>query len=64
MTRDEAKIFWPMIKAYSEGKTIQISVLDGYGKIIEWEDLEEPTFDTSPGYVTATDYRIKPEDKS
>lgn len=52
MTIKEAKIILPIIKAYSEGKTIQV-----YSPIKrEWEDIEDPAFNCSPG-----GYRIKPE---
>lgn len=54
MTREEAKELLPIIKAYAEGKTIQM--FDNVA--IEWRDLNEPKFD---GKLSR--YRIKPEPK-
>ena len=53
MTREEAKELLPIIKAYSEGKDIEILVSTG-----EWELLTDPYFDNEPSR-----YRIKPEPK-
>ena len=54
MTREKAANLWPVIKAYSEGKEIQISKrLDG-----EYRDIDGPYFDSSDSF-----YRIKPEKK-
>lgn len=53
MTREEAKELLPIIKAYAEGKTIQI-----FDDRNEWNDLNKPTFDGDP-----SSYRIKPEPK-
>lgn len=53
MTREEAKELLPVIKAYAEGKTVQIK-----NKIGRWADLYEPNWDFSPDK-----YRIKPEPK-
>ena len=52
MTREEAKEWLPIIKAFAEGKTVQIKVR---GK---WVDLCETDFSRSPD-----EYRIKPEPK-
>ena len=52
MTREEAKELLPIIKAFAEGKTVQIKVR---GK---WVDLCETDFSRSPD-----EYRIKPESK-
>lgn len=52
MTREEAKKLLPVIKAFAEGKTIQIKGRD------KWVDLCETDFSCSPD-----DYRIKPEPK-
>ena len=52
MTRKEAKEFLPIIKAFADGKTIQISYKN------EWITLSEFNFDKNPKI-----YRIKPEPK-
>lgn len=52
MTREEAGRFWPIIKAYSEGKQIEFSdPRDG-----EWNLIEEPDFTDG-----VNSYRIKKE---
>ena len=52
MTREEAKHFWPIIKAYSEGKTIEYLLSEG-----RWADVTEDfLFDNSHER-----YRIKQE---
>ena len=53
MTREDAKKLLPIIKAYSEGKTVQ-TLYDSINN--EWEDLSEPAFNACP-----FTYRIKPE---
>lgn len=50
MTREEAKQLLPIIKAYTEGKTIQVMVKG------EWNNVYETDFYQSPDL-----YRIKPE---
>lgn len=52
MTREDAKKLLPIIKAYSEGKTVQ--TFDSTHN--KWNDLSEPVFDGYPSI-----YRIKPE---
>ena len=52
MTREEAKYFWPIIKAYSEGKTIEYLLSEG-----KWVTINEDfLFDNSHER-----YRIKQE---
>lgn len=52
MTREEACRFWPIIKAYSEGKEIELSdPCNG-----KWELIEEPEFTDR-----ANLYRVKKE---
>ena len=53
MTREEAKRLWPLIQAYSEGKTIEYLMAEG-----KWDELEEPGFS-----YDASLYRVKPEPK-
>ncbi len=52
MRREEVKDLLPIIKAFGEGKTIQMKWED------KWEDmdLKNPSFDSGP-----SEYRIKPE---
>ena len=52
MTREEAKEWLPVIKAFSEGKTI------------EYKNLSGPWIETkSPSWSNNFEYRIKPEPK-
>ena len=54
MTREEAKLFWPIIKAYSEGKTIEYLLSEG-----KWAAINEDfLFDNSHER-----YRVKQETK-
>ena len=54
MTREEAKHFWPIIKAYSEGKTIEYLLSEG-----KWAAINEDfLFDNSHER-----YRVKQETK-
>ena len=54
MTREEAKHFWPIIKAYSEGKTIEYLLSEG-----KWTNINENfLFDNSHER-----YRVKQEPK-
>lgn len=59
MNREEAAKLLPIIKAFSEGKTIQFydSQID-IEDIENWEDCEYPDFD-----ATRYKFRIKPEPK-
>lgn len=52
MTPEQAKYLLPIIKAYSEGKTIQIQSLDDK---LTWTDLAWPNF-----VCDVKRYRIKP----
>ena len=54
MVREQASEFLPIIKAFAEGKTIQVKITDD-----EWIDIENPLFSGSPD-----EYRIKPESTS
>ena len=56
MNREQAKSLLPIIKAFSEGKTIQSKCITD--DISLWWDDNNPTFE-----VDDFDYRIKPEPK-
>lgn len=56
MNREQAKALLPIIKAFSEGKTIQWRYIKGNTSL--WWDDNNPTFE-----VDTFDYRIKPEFK-
>lgn len=51
MTKDQAKLFLPIITAFAEGKTIQMKGADD-----KWQVSVNPGFTRNP-----EDYRIKPE---
>lgn len=53
MNRNQAKELLPIIKAFSEGKTIQVKQTNG-----EWVSFSHMSFDSEPKC-----YRIKPEPK-
>lgn len=53
MNQNQAKELLPIIKAFSEGKAIQMKTVDK-----GWQDILFASFDTNP-----EDYRIKPEPK-
>ena len=53
MTREEAKILLPIIKAYAEGKAIESRCIKGDKSL--WYDDEDPSFDND------FEYRLKPE---
>lgn len=53
MNRNQAKELLPIIKAFSEGKVIQMKTVDK-----GWQDILFASFDSNP-----EDYRIKPEPK-
>ena len=55
MDRNQAKTLLPIIKAISEGKTIQSRCIKGDKSL--WYDDEDPSFDDD------FEYRIKPEPK-
>lgn len=52
MTKERAAEMWPLVKAYSEGKTIQF----GTRVSNDWIDMKNPDFSSD-----RLDYRIKPE---
>jgi hypothetical protein len=55
MTREEAKVFLPILQAYADGKTIQYHAIeDGYWSDVTESDVIDPM---------AFAYRIKPEVK-
>lgn len=56
MNREQAKALLPIIKAFSEGKTIQWRYIKGNTSL--WWDDNNPTFE-----IGDFDYRIKPEPK-
>ena len=51
MKRENCKALLPIMKAYAEGKTIEVKNLMG-----KWEELPEPKFDNTP-----EKYRVKAE---
>lgn len=56
MNRNQARELWPIIKAYAEGKTIQVKLkTDGNVSCEKWVDDKDPDFDIYECY------RIKPE---
>ena len=55
MDRNQAKTLSPIIKAFSEGKTIQSRCIKGDTSL--WYDDKDPSFDDD------FEYRIKPEPK-
>lgn len=55
MTREEAKVLLPIIKAFSEGKVIESRCIKGDTSL--WYDDKDPSFDDD------FEYRIKPEPK-
>lgn len=54
MDREEAKELLPIIKAFADGKTIEV-YQKGFG---EWRETAKPNFDGDP-----KNYRVKPEPK-
>ena len=52
MKRERAAELWPIIKAFSEGKTVQVFTTDDK----RWKDLTNPRFNND-----YAEYRIKPE---
>ena len=61
MTREEAKVFLPIIQAFAEGKVIECrtkpSFIEGTDIPNDWAEMREIVFWNN------TDYRIKPEQK-
>ena len=57
MTKGEARLFFPYIKALAEGKTIQKQIITENGARISWKNVDDPNF------LTGGIYRIKPEPK-
>ena len=53
MDRNQVKRLLPIIKAFAEGKTIQLKTVDK-----GWQDIHFALFDSNP-----KNYRIKPEPK-
>lgn len=51
MDRNQAKLLLPIIKAFAEGKEIQLKTVDK-----GWQDIHSASFDSNP-----KNYRIKPE---
>lgn len=54
MTKEEVKEFYPFIKAFAEGKTIQVMCSKSSSEIT-WQDVDNPNF--MKGHL----YRVKPE---
>ena len=61
MDRNQAKEFYPILKAYAEGKVIECrtkpSFIEGTDVPNDWAEMREIVFWNN------TDYRIKPEQK-
>lgn len=60
MTKEEAKEFYPILKAYAEGKAIECKTKPGtISSCIpnEWTEMKEI------GFWNGVEYRIKPESK-
>ena len=61
MNRNQAKEFYPILKAYAEGKVIECrtkpSFIEGTDVPNDWAEMREIVFWNN------TDYRIKPEQK-
>lgn len=57
MTRDNAAKLWPIVKAYAEGKKIQVYTRVAVNHpMMCWIDEDNPAFS-----LAADSYRIKPE---
>lgn len=56
MTREEAKKLLPIIKAFSEGKDIEMRSKNPHAQLNGWAKMDEFIFDNF-------EYRIKPEPK-
>ena len=61
MDRNQAKEFYPILQAFSEGKVIEcrtkISFIEGLDVTNDWKEMKEIEFRNN------TEYRIKPEPK-
>ena len=61
MTREEAKVFLPIIQEFAEGKVIECrtkpSLVEGTDVPNDWTEMKEIEFWNN------TEYRIKPEQK-
>ena len=61
MTREEAKVFLPIIQAFAEGKVIECrtkpSLVEGTDVPNDWTEMKEIEFWNN------TEYRIKPQQK-
>ena len=61
MDRNQAKEFYPILQAFSEGKVIEcrtkISFIEGLDVTNDWTEMKEIEFRNN------TEYRIKPEPK-
>ena len=59
MDRNQAKEFYPILQAFSEGKVIEcrtkISFIEGLDVTNDWTEMKEIEFRIN------TEYRIKPE---
>ena len=53
MNRNQAKVFYPILQAFAEGKVIESRCIKGDKSL--WYDDEDPSFDDD------LEYRIKPE---
>ena len=53
MDRNQAKVFYPILQAFAEGKVIESRCIKGDKSL--WYDDEDPSFDDD------LEYRIKPE---
>lgn len=62
MTTEKAKHLSEVLKAYSEGKTIEYRVLSSYGFWGEWDEWSgSSAFNEATNYDQPIEYRIKPE---
>ena len=62
MTREEAKVFLPIIQAFAEGKVIECRTKPS-ALSKSWQDMNEWTEMKEIEYWNNTEYRIKPEPK-
>ena len=62
MTREEAKVLLPIIKAFAEGKVIECRTKPS-ALSKSWQDMNEWTEMKEIEYWNNTEYRIKPEPK-